>query len=314
MRKLLSVIMPVYNVELYVQKAIESVLNQTYYDLELIILNDGSTDNSLEICNQFKSDPRVFIYSHENIGLAATRNKGLNLAKGDYIAFIDSDDSLNINMYKILIDAIEKYDSDISMCDVNPVKYTEENPNSNIFLNNYEITTLDIHDIIDELYKNDKFRFEVWNKVFKSNILKDVKFMNGQVFEDIYFTRNYLKNINKVIHVRLPLHNYLISRSGNTNSSFNHKKINAIKELNDFANEVYNNEIDRKKINAIKLQFCIILGLQALMFKDKHNYKKLKRIFTKIYHEEKHNRFIKKWNAIIFRFSPRLYSLLINMR
>lgn len=306
--------MPVYNVELYVEKAIESVLNQTYNDLELIILNDGSTDNSLEKCNRFLSDPRVFIDSHENIGLAATRNKGLNLAKGDYIAFIDSDDSLNINMYKILIDAIEKYDSDISMCDVNPVKYSGKIPNSNIILSNYEVTTLDRHEIIDELYKNDKFRFEVWNKVFKSNILKDVKFIKGQVFEDIYFTRNYLKNINKVVHVRLPLHNYLISRPGNTNSSFNQKKINAIKELDDFANEDYNSEIDKNKINAIKLQFCIILGLQAFMFKDKQNYKKVKKLFTKIYDEEKHNRFIKKRNAFIFRLSPRLYSLILKIR
>ena len=100
---MISVIMPVYNVEKYVSDCIESVLNQTYKNFELIIVNDGSTDNSLNEAKKYLCDSRVHIYSQENKGLSAARNTGLKCVKGDYIYFIDSDDVINQNLFDLLI-------------------------------------------------------------------------------------------------------------------------------------------------------------------------------------------------------------------
>ena len=115
--KLLSVIVPMFNVEKYVEKCLKSISDQTYANLEIIVINDGSTDNSrkiAEICR--KNDDRIKIYDFENAGLSEARNRGLKLAKGDYIAFVDSDDWLANDMYSILIKKAIQYDLDIIKC------------------------------------------------------------------------------------------------------------------------------------------------------------------------------------------------------
>ena len=105
---LISVIMPVYNVEQYLRRSIESVLNQTFKDFELICINDGSTDNSLEILNEYATkDPRIQIINQENAGLSCARNSGLEIVQGEYIAFIDSDDFYATNFLEVLYSAQE---------------------------------------------------------------------------------------------------------------------------------------------------------------------------------------------------------------
>ena len=116
-KKKLSIIIPVFNVEEYLPKCIESVVNQTYDNLEILLINDGSTDNSGVICDNFAhKDERVKVVHKENGGLSAARNLGLSLATGHYIAFLDSDDYIDSEMYETLVDALENADADIAAC------------------------------------------------------------------------------------------------------------------------------------------------------------------------------------------------------
>lgn len=120
---MISVIIPIYNVEEYLEKCVNSVLNQTYSDLEIILVDDGSTDNSGKICDELKNkDNRIIVIHQENQGLSAARNAGIAKALGEYIAFVDSDDYIMEDMYETLYKNLEKTDADISICKYQYVK------------------------------------------------------------------------------------------------------------------------------------------------------------------------------------------------
>lgn len=122
--KLLSVIIPMYNVENYVEECLMSVSKQTYENLEIIVINDGSTDNSLLIAKSYaKRDNRISIYDFENAGLSEARNRGVRIAQGDYIAFLDSDDWVERDMYKILMQEAIKNDLDMIKCAICEIGY-----------------------------------------------------------------------------------------------------------------------------------------------------------------------------------------------
>ena len=118
----ISIIVPVYNVESYLSNCIDSILNQTFKDFELILVNDGSTDKSLEICKHYKNmDDRIFIIDKKNGGLSSARNAGLDIIKGEYIGFVDSDDYIHPQMYELLYKQIIENEADISMCEFKKV-------------------------------------------------------------------------------------------------------------------------------------------------------------------------------------------------
>ena len=118
MNKLVSAIIPVYNVEKYICECIESVINQTYKNLQIIIINDGSIDNSKNLCNKYANkDNRIIIVNKKNGGAASAKNIGIDIAEGDYIAFLDGDDYLNLDAIEYMVNLIENYNSDIAHCD-----------------------------------------------------------------------------------------------------------------------------------------------------------------------------------------------------
>ena len=115
----ISIIVPIYNTEKYLERCLQSILNQSYRNIEIILVNDGSDDNSLAICNKYKDkDKRIIVIDKKHTGVADTRNIGLEKASGNYIGFVDSDDYIDIDMFKKLIVGAEKYKCDISMCDL----------------------------------------------------------------------------------------------------------------------------------------------------------------------------------------------------
>ena len=133
----ISVIVPVYNVEKYIEKSIISIINQSYTDIEIIVVNDGSTDDSIKICELLsKKDSRISIYNKENGGLSSARNFGMNFATGKYVIFIDSDDYIDKDMLAELYGNITKYDADVSVCGIYNVysgKTVPQNDDTNIF-------------------------------------------------------------------------------------------------------------------------------------------------------------------------------------
>ena len=212
--KLLSVIIPVYNVKHYLEKCVESIVDQTYHNLQIILVDDGSTDGSQTICDELaQKDSRIVVIHKENGGLSTARNVGMDRAKGDYIAFVDSDDWLERNMYEVLINQLEAHDADLVACSFYECKGDEKKAvgdSKNISVFNTE-----------EIFINkNQLRFLVWNKVFRRSFVEKLRFVPGQVYEDFHFCRQVFLKTKKLIYLDVPFYDYRISRPGNTNSSF----------------------------------------------------------------------------------------------
>lgn len=192
---LLSVIVPIYNVEKYLNKCIESIVSQTYTNLEIILVDDGSTDGSPAICDNWaERDSRIKVIHKRNGGLSDARNAGMAIATGEYIAFVDSDDWLDKNMYSVLTDAIEKNGCDAAGCSF--VRTDGENipeaangePEIKVFGNN---------EIMSELIRDRNIRQVVWNKVYRADKVGDIPFEVGKYHEDEFWAYLALSKCEK---------------------------------------------------------------------------------------------------------------------
>lgn len=209
----ISIIIPIYNVEKYLKKCLDSVINQTFQDTEIILVNDGSPDNSQIIVNEYKKKypKKIKFYIKENGGLSSARNYGLKYAKGEYILFIDSDDYIDCTMVEKLYSSIEKNHSDIAMCD---------------FIKVYENKTK--KDYVKTFYGDeyDKKNFlmsspGVCIKLVKRKIIKDnkIKFMENVWFEDVAFSLKLILMSSKISYVNEGLYYYFKHKSSIMHSS-----------------------------------------------------------------------------------------------
>ena len=181
---MISVIVPIYNKAPYIQKCLEDISKQTYRDLEIICINDGSTDDSGEIVKTFvKEDPRFQYVEQENQGGSAARNHGLELAKGEYISFIDCDDGLECDMYAFLLDLIEKYDADIAHCGYKKIhmdgSVSKIGDQNNCFIQTRE-------EALQCLIDGQFFTGSLWTKLYRSSLFENIEFDNSlKINEDI---------------------------------------------------------------------------------------------------------------------------------
>ena len=198
---LISVIIPIYNVEEYVEECIQSVLNQTYKNIEVILVDDGSTDGSGEICNTY-SDERITVIHQENKGLAEARNVGIAAANGEYIYFIDSDDYISKTLIENLLMSIVKTGSLIACCD-----YTRKKDE---LYSGYVLDAkiMDTFSAINGLFNDRGYRFYVWNKMFHRSIFEHVTFPKGELYEDIKPMYQAFKSVNHIAYVNKPLYFY----------------------------------------------------------------------------------------------------------
>ncbi|MDY3001340.1 MAG: glycosyltransferase [Romboutsia timonensis] len=228
---MLSIIIPIYNVEKYLTKCIESVINQTYKNLEIILVNDGSTDNSKDIINKYSLiDSRIKVINKKNGGLSDARNVGIEIAKGDYIAFLDSDDWVELNMYEKLYSYIKQENADIAQCSYQKV-YNEEVNNQKI---KEEIKLISGKDSLYNLSgKNAGKTVVVWNKIYKRELFNDIRFPKGKYHEDEFTTYKVLYKANKIVDLNLPLVYYRQRDGSITNSKFNIKRLDALEAFNE---------------------------------------------------------------------------------
>lgn len=195
----ISVVVPVYNVEKYLEQCLNSIINQTFKDIEIICINDGSTDGSLEILREYEQkDSRIRLINKENEGISAVRNQGMELAQGEYISFIDSDDWIEENYLEALYTAAKKYDSDIACSNI--IRVTGKRHRKKIIYKKEEFTTES--DKKNELTKV-PINSYVWNKIYKrESLLKSgVKFPVGRVYEDVVWCIKAIYYLNGVVTV-----------------------------------------------------------------------------------------------------------------
>ena len=203
---LISIIIPVYKVEKYLEKCIESVLKQTYTNLQIILVDDGSPDNCGKICDEYaKKDSRIEVIHKINGGLSDARNVGINRANGRYIGFVDSDDYIKEDMYEKLINLIKEYNADVSICNLYDVIEGKE------YIRNKEngIKEYNRIDILKEVLLDKNIQSYAWNKLYKKELFNEIKYPIGKKYEDIGTTFYIFEKCNKVVVTSKPEYYYL---------------------------------------------------------------------------------------------------------
>lgn len=203
---IISIIIPVYKVELYLEKCIESVISQTYNNLQIILVDDGSPDNCGKICDSYAlKDKRIQVIHKENGGLSDARNVGISKAVGQYIGFVDSDDYIENTMFEDLYNLIEKYQADVSICNFYVV--TENNS----ILRNKDIGIMEYNkiQILNEILLDKNIQSYAWNKLYKRDLFNNIKYPIGKKYEDIGTTFYLLEKCNKIVVSGKPEYYYL---------------------------------------------------------------------------------------------------------
>lgn len=215
-----SIIVPVYNVELYLDRCVESIINQTYKNLEIILVNDGSTDNSGILCEAWKErDERIIVIHKKNAGLSSARNVGIECATGDYYGFVDSDDYIDLNMYEELMHGITCYHKRIASCG-RIVHYFDGKKKFEYCLNEIKLYTKD--EAISEVLVGNEIDVSACDKVYHKDLFKDIQYPVGETNEDAAIILQLLDCSDGVVHVGKPLYNYIFRKNSISKSKYSH--------------------------------------------------------------------------------------------
>lgn len=208
MNPTLSVIVPIYNVERYLHKCIQSIINQSYEHLEIILVDDGSPDNCGIICDQFaKKDKRIKVIHQKNKGLSAARNSGLDIATGDYIGFIDSDDWVDEKLYETLLKLAQVHQCDLISC----VIQESNKLDNNISQEQHKPIILDNKELF---YNYLKFGFYIMRNLYSKELIQDLRFDENISFvEDMFFGTNVITKVKKSVFINNPLYIYNVDNN-----------------------------------------------------------------------------------------------------
>ncbi len=219
----ISLIVPVYNAEKYLSENIESLINQTYKNIEIILINDGSTDNSGFLCNEFnKKHSQIITFHIKNSGASNARNFGIEKASGDYIAFIDSDDKIEKNYIEILFENLIKYDADICICGY-------KKSNKNCFCSKKGLIEIFSNSQIpQQIYEEKSMGLTPWSKLIKRDLIGNTRFLVGRINEDELFCLELFSKTKKLIKVNLPLYLYTVNLDGVTYKKYDSRNIDII--------------------------------------------------------------------------------------
>lgn len=220
---LISVVVPVYNMEKYLARCLDSILRQTYRNIEIIVVNDGSTDESWSIClNYSLSDRRIKIVDQQNLGLSGARNTGLRYASGDYLTFVDSDDWVHPRMIEFLYNSLRDHSSDISFCGCKKISDFSIPDEQYENLTSYSLD----RDTILHLFFSERYT-ACWSRLFRRDIIKDIEFPQGLNCEDYIYMYEALRRCQSVSIIDDPLYYYYVRPDSICSSSFNVKKFDA---------------------------------------------------------------------------------------
>ena len=316
----ISIVVPVYNVEKYLGNCIESILNQTFKNFELILVDDGSTDNSGKICDIYeKKDSRIKVIHKNNGGLSSARNAGLDIARGKYIGFVDSDDSIHPEMYEVLYNLIEKYKSDISCCNY---KYTYDISNQNHEeLNLNEVIEMSNIESIEKLYDKDLgVKLVVaWNKLYHKRLFDKIRYKVGRLHEDEFMAHRILYNSKKITYVDNELYYYL-QREGSIMSQISYKrKVDALLSKSDrmmFCNKVGLTSMSDNICKTYEFEFFNLYkqllneGSENAEFLKERRRDFILNLYILLRQKDIHIK--EKISCLIFAISPKVYRICFN--
>lgn len=261
---MISIIIPIYNVEKYLDECLTSVMNQTYKNFEVILVNDGTKDNSIEIVNKFISKHNnIKLVNKENGGLGSARNVGINHARGKYLIFIDSDDYIEATYIEKLYTEIEKSKSDIVICGIN--KYYENS--KNIEPVNLEVENNKSYSSLEaiKLLFTNKIFCHAWNRIYRKELFinNNILFPEGKLYEDILPAVKLISKSKKISFIKENLYYYRIREGAITSS----KNIKAIEDYNyaiDKVNKYISTSVYEESLKSEKVNFNISYTLSSL--------------------------------------------------
>lgn len=294
--KKISVVIPVYNVEKYLSECLDSVINQTYKNLQIIIVDDGSTDSSGKICDEYaEKDDRITVVHQSNAGAGAAKNTGLELIDGDYFSIIDSDDYIELDMYEKMVNSLEKYNSDIAQCLFRNVFVNDSFDRKYKIKGNYP-KVLTSKKFLSELLYDWKYAIFA-NKVFKTSLLKNIRFPVGRKIDDEFFTYKLVCNAKKVVNIDNILYNYRMRKTSvmneNNSDRLIYDRIDCFIERYNYVSNVF---------PSLKKKYNLKLYDDLLYFKDSANdnskilsllndFSRVKYgVFDKLYQRKMYNR------------------------
>lgn len=291
---LISVIVPIYKVEKYIDRCVESILAQSFTDFELILVDDGSPDNCPQICDEYaKKDSRIKVVHKQNGGLSDARNAGIDVAKGEWLAFIDSDDYVHEDYLGSLYNAAAENGADLAICD-----FVRVNDDENVIEKDHSfdgLVTEDKNTLFEYMYSNWRIR-PAWNKLYKKEIFSELRFAFGKIHEDEFAIHHVLYNCRKAVIIKDGLYYYRI-RQNSIMTTESPKSIldgfEAIIEQYEFCAErkvVTNNLVTG--INYLN----VVSDMEKRMDKQNiHRYKALKSRYEKIYFSKDSNKSLKRF-------------------
>lgn len=318
---LVSVIVPVYNVEKYLVRCVDSILKQSYNNLQIILVDDGSNDKSALICDEYtKKDTRILVIHKNNGGLSEARNVGIDNAKGDYICFIDSDDFVRETYVKDLLSIILEYNADIAVClfeKGNSDRFKDiidENQPNIIVLNNIEA----LNKLYDEVLNVSMI--VVWNKLYSKNLFNKIRFPIGKIHEDEFTMPKLLFEADKIVIINKKDYYYFQSPNSIMRSEFKINRLDALEAFEERIN-LFNkkglNELANKALSAyiyILIRYiCIIDNLNDKKYQKAKNtlIKKLKDTRKFIFNTKKVS-IKQKIQILIFSISPKVFIYIRN--
>lgn len=263
MKELISVIVPVYNVEEYLEECIESLIKQSYEQCEIILVDDGSTDKSGRICDSYANrDARIKVIHKENGGLSSARNAGLDIMQGEYIAFVDSDDFVHVDYLKDMKQLAQKYEADLVCCHFTQGEscvWPEQGVDKEVVRRG--------KDILNKMNEDDVTITVVWNKLYKAEFFKKyaLRFEIGKIHEDMFMTPQVLNLCKVMVISDKQLYYYRIRSNSIMTSAFSVKRLQIFEALEfriDFLKKNGNSELYHAEIeNYIRklLQYIILL-------------------------------------------------------
>ena len=298
MNDIISVIIPVYNVEKYIDRCIESIIKQTYKELEIILVDDGSTDNSGVICDKWKvKDERIKVLHQTNQGLGPARNLGLDIACGEWVSFIDSDDWIEPETYKYMVEACFEFNCEIATCGRKNVsskkvfEYVFCSEQNHVF---------DRKNAIRHYLLQNMMNMSACDKLFKRKLFDDIRFPAGYTSEDIVPIYNVLKRIDRICLTGKPFYNYFYREGSLSRSNFNKKLLGTY---------IYPNQVKKDIANCypdlIEEANSFFYGMTITVFRAMRASGYKKNEFDDIYMSFKNNkeviiknRYLKKWQKL----------------
>ncbi|WP_172638467.1 glycosyltransferase family 2 protein [Lactiplantibacillus plantarum] len=307
----LSVIVPVYNVQSYLSKCIDSVVRQTFKDFELLLIDDGSTDKSGVICDRYaRNDSRIKVIHKSNGGLSDARNAGIEIAQGDFIFFIDSDDYVHEQLFEILLHSARLHSAEIVECGVKDVPENSLDDYSGF---DYGLEAAEAashvytHDEAVENILDYQFKIMAWNKLYRRELFRSLRFPKGKLHEDEFLTPYLVDCCSSYVEIDLPYYRYVQRKNSIMRSQFNLHRLDILEAHEErilYFSRKYNQKFD----DIMNYHFFVAcVNLKAIMGKY-YQKSRVKILFKQLFYLviKADLPLSRKTKAIIYRAFPKI--------